>query len=81
MTRTIPVWLVYAAGWLMEMTYTAFRRPGRTADDAVRGARADDGRTWFDLTAARRDLGYEPKVSIEEGLRRLAASLKSSPQT
>ena len=25
-TRTIPVWLAYAAGWLMEMTYTAFRR-------------------------------------------------------
>jgi nucleoside-diphosphate-sugar epimerase len=31
---------------------------------------------WFDLTAARRDLGYEPRVSIEEGLRRLAASLR-----
>ena len=30
---------------------------------------------WFDITAARRDLGYEPKVSIEEGLKRLAASL------
>jgi nucleoside-diphosphate-sugar epimerase len=30
---------------------------------------------WFDLSAARRDLGYEPSVSIEEGLRRLAAAL------
>ena len=27
---------------------------------------------WFDITAARRDLGYEPKVSLEEGLRRLS---------
>ena len=26
---------------------------------------------WFDISAARRDLGYEPKVSIEEGLVRL----------
>jgi nucleoside-diphosphate-sugar epimerase len=26
---------------------------------------------WFDLTAARRDLGYEPRVSLAEGLRRL----------
>lgn len=26
---------------------------------------------WFDISAARRDLGYEPKVSFEEGLRRL----------
>lgn len=28
---------------------------------------------WFDISAARRDLGYAPKVSIEEGLRRLRA--------
>lgn len=27
---------------------------------------------WFDISAARRDLGYEPEISIEEGLRRLA---------
>jgi 2-alkyl-3-oxoalkanoate reductase len=26
---------------------------------------------WFDISAARRDLGYEPKVSIDEGMRRL----------
>lgn len=26
---------------------------------------------WFDISAARRDLGYEPGVSIEEGLVRL----------
>ncbi|HVJ83160.1 MAG TPA: 3-beta hydroxysteroid dehydrogenase, partial [Planctomycetia bacterium] len=31
---------------------------------------------WFDLSAARRDLGYEPKVTTEEGLRRLAEHLK-----
>ncbi len=28
---------------------------------------------WFDISAARRDLGYEPRVSMEEGMRRLAA--------
>lgn len=27
---------------------------------------------WFDLSAARRDLGYRPTVSIDEGLKRLA---------
>jgi len=27
---------------------------------------------WYDIGAARRDLGYEPKVSIDEGLRNLA---------
>lgn len=34
---------------------------------------------WFDISAARRDLGYEPSVSIDEGLRRLAESLVSPP--
>ncbi|MCB9638556.1 MAG: NAD-dependent epimerase/dehydratase family protein [Myxococcales bacterium] len=32
---------------------------------------------WFDISAAKRDLHYQPKVSIEEGLQHLAASLKS----
>ena len=30
---------------------------------------------WFDIGAARRDLGYEPGVAIDEGLRRLADHL------
>lgn len=33
---------------------------------------------WFDISAARRDLGYVPSVSIEEGLRRLSASWQAS---
>ena len=32
---------------------------------------------WFDISAARRDLGYAPKVTIEEGLARLSAWLKA----
>ena len=32
---------------------------------------------WFDISAARRDLGYEPRVSIDDGLRRLGAWLKA----
>jgi nucleoside-diphosphate-sugar epimerase len=28
---------------------------------------------WYDISAARRDLGYVPAVSIDEGLQRLAA--------
>ena len=33
---------------------------------------------WYDISAARRDLGFEPTVSIEEGLRRLAEHLRDS---
>jgi 2-alkyl-3-oxoalkanoate reductase len=33
---------------------------------------------WYDITAARRDLGYEPRVSTAEGMRRLALWLRSA---
>ena len=29
---------------------------------------------WYEIGAARRDLDYEPSISIEEGLARLAES-------
>ncbi len=32
---------------------------------------------WFDISAARKDLGYVPEVSTEEGLRRLSEYLKA----
>ena len=31
---------------------------------------------WFDITAARTELGYEPAISITEGLHRLEAWLR-----
>lgn len=32
---------------------------------------------WFDISAAERDLGYRPAVSIDEGMRRLADAFSS----
>jgi nucleoside-diphosphate-sugar epimerase len=34
---------------------------------------------WFDITAARRDFGYVPAISTDEGMRRLDEWLKSGP--
>jgi len=31
---------------------------------------------WFDISAAREELGYQPRISIEEGLKLLKASFK-----
>ncbi|MBI5061960.1 MAG: 3-beta hydroxysteroid dehydrogenase, partial [Desulfatitalea sp.] len=31
---------------------------------------------WFDISAAKRDLGYRPLVSAEEGLKRLSQWLR-----
>lgn len=32
---------------------------------------------WYDISAAKRDLGYKPEVSIDEGLKRLADSTQT----
>jgi len=32
---------------------------------------------WYDISAARRDLGYQPGISIDEGMQRLAESFAS----
>ena len=33
---------------------------------------------WFDISAARRDLGYHPRVSMAQGTAELVASLKGT---
>ena len=44
---------------------------GRPAERVTRPPRTGDVRaSWADVSAARRVLGYEPRVGLEEGLRR-----------
>ncbi len=73
--------LAYAAGTVMEITHKLLRlkrEPLLTRFVARQLSTAH----WFDLSAARRDLKYEPLISIDEGMRRLAQSLReSSPET
>jgi nucleoside-diphosphate-sugar epimerase len=74
-TRSVPAEVAYAAGWLLETIYALcgwLDEPPMTRFVARELTTAH----WFDISAARRDLGYEPKVSLEEGLRRLQASLR-----
>jgi nucleoside-diphosphate-sugar epimerase len=33
---------------------------------------------WFDISAARNDLGYQPRVTTAEGMRRLAEWLRQT---
>ncbi len=73
--RPIPAGLAYAVGAMMEGTSWLFgveKEPLITRFGASELSYAQ----WFDISAAKRDLGYMPKVTIEEGLKRLAASLK-----
>ena len=34
---------------------------------------------WFDISAARRDLGYAPRVGMAEGMAELVAGLRGRP--
>jgi nucleoside-diphosphate-sugar epimerase len=68
--RTVPVWLAYGAGAAMEAVYGLLRLPGEPKMTRMI-ARHLATAHWYDLTAARRDLGYRPTVTIEEGLTRL----------
>jgi 2-alkyl-3-oxoalkanoate reductase len=76
-TRSAPAWLVYTVGWLLETAYAVLRR--RDEPPMTRFlARELTTAHWFNIEAARRDLGYEPKVSIAEGLSRLAVGLRQA---
>lgn len=74
-TRSVPVWAARLAGRVSEGLHRLFRLAGEPAMTAFVASQLATSH-WYDITAARRDLGYEPRVSIEEGLRRLAAALK-----
>ncbi len=75
--RAVQVGVAAAVGGALEMFHRAFgleREPAITRFAVSELSHSQ----WFDISAARRDLGYAPRVSIEEGLRRLAASLQRS---
>ncbi|MFH1722982.1 MAG: 3-beta hydroxysteroid dehydrogenase, partial [Elusimicrobiota bacterium] len=66
--------LAYAAGALCETVHGLLSLDGEPRMTRFL-ARELSTAHWFDIGAARRSLGFEPKVSIHEGLRRLEASL------
>jgi nucleoside-diphosphate-sugar epimerase len=75
-TRSVPARLAWLGGAMCELAYGVFcpdREPPMTRFLARELATAH----WFDLSAARHDLGYAPRVSIDEGLARLAEWLAS----
>ena len=70
--RTVPLKAALAAGAVFEGLHRIF--PSKEGPRMTRFiARNFASAHWFDISAARRDLGYEPRISIEEGLVRLQA--------
>lgn len=75
--RRVPTGLAYFGGWLFEKTY---RLLGIRQEPLVTRFVARELSTahWFDISAARNDLGYRPKVSINEGFERIKARMQAS---
>lgn len=74
--RTVPLPVAVAAGAVAQAVWRVL---GRDDDPPMTPFLARQLATahWFDLTAVRRDLGYAPRVGIDEGLTRLAAALSA----
>ena len=78
--KSVSLRTALAVGWIFEKAH------------ALRGAEGDPRMSrwivrqltcsrWFDISAARRDLGYEPRVSFEEGMIHLGAWLNETRES
>ena len=74
--RTVPLKAALVAGAVFENVYKLFPTKGGPRMSRF-VARNFATAHWFDISAARRDLGYEPRISIEEGLDRLRSWFES----
>jgi nucleoside-diphosphate-sugar epimerase len=70
--RSVPFWFAYIVGGFMEAGYALLRLQGEPRMTRF-VARHLFTAHWYDISAARRDLGYEPTVSLHEGFKRLRA--------
>lgn len=75
--RCISPRTAWVAGVLLEWVYRTF---GLNGEPKMTKFVAQELATshWFDISAAKKDLGYKPDVSIEEGLERLQSWLKKT---
>ena len=72
-TKSIPVPVAYVLACALEAGYKIFHIASEPP--ITRLAVLEMGRDhYFDISAARRDLGYHPAVSMEEGLERMRAA-------
>ena len=63
---SLPLWLVRPACTLVEGTFT---RLGKEPPLSERSLKFFTNNTSFDISRARKELGFDPRVSLREGLR------------
>lgn len=68
--KSISLNAAWRVGAALEMAYRVLRLSGEPPMTRFVAAQLATSH-WFDISAARRDFGYEPRVSTAEGMRRL----------
>lgn len=77
-TKHVPLPVAYAAGGLMEGLWRVLPLKGEPPMTRfVAKEMATDH--WFDISAARRDLGYHPRVKMAKGTAELIEHLRRNP--
>ncbi len=74
---SISPWVAYFFGAVLENLHRVLRLSGEPLMTRFL-ARELATAHWFDIGATRKDLGYEPVISVDEGIDRLARSLHRS---
>jgi nucleoside-diphosphate-sugar epimerase len=74
-TKTIPAWQAKTLGSVCEFLYWLLRIPGEPPMTRFVAQQLSTSHC-FNITAAQRDLGYYPRLTLEEGLQRLAQHLQ-----
>jgi nucleoside-diphosphate-sugar epimerase len=76
-TKTVSIWKARLAGRILEWVYRVLRLPGEPSMTRYVASQLATSH-WYNIAAARRDLGYEPHVSMEEGLKRLGEKFRGA---
>jgi nucleoside-diphosphate-sugar epimerase len=71
--KSISLPAAWAVGAACEAVFAMFRLPGEPPMTRFLAAQLAKSH-YFNIAKARKDLGYEPKIGMAEGMRRLAAS-------
>lgn len=74
---SVPYGVAYAAGAVLEAAWTMLRLQGEPPMTRFLAEQLSTPH-WYDISAAARDFGYVPRVSMDEGLRRLAEWWRSA---
>jgi len=73
-TKTIPTQLAYSIGIMMEFIYKIFKLKGEPIMTRFVAKQLSCAH-WYDLTAAKTYIGYQAKITIDEGMEILKTSL------